>query len=74
MKYTPYITILAMLLAAACAKENIIEDGQQGLSENAVTFSASMVSRQSGESGPDTRTVYKDGADIINVEWRQVTG
>ena len=69
MKYTPYITILAMLLAAACAKENIIEDGQQGLSENAVTFSASMVSRQSGESGPDTRTVYKDGADIINVEW-----
>ena len=27
MKYTPYITILAMLLAAACAKENIIEEG-----------------------------------------------
>ena len=69
MKYTPYITILAMLLAAACAKENIVEDGQQGLPDDAVTFSASMASRQDGESGPDTRTVYKDGTDIINVEW-----
>ena len=68
MKYTPYITILAMLLAAACAKENIVEDGQQGLPDDAVTFSASMASRQSDEAGPDTRTVYKDG-DRINVEW-----
>ena len=67
MKYTPYITILAMLLAAACAKENIIEEGQQ-LPDDAVSFSASMASRQSDEAGPDTRTVYKDG-DRINVEW-----
>ena len=54
MKYIPYMTILAGLLMAACAKENIVEGGQE-VSGDAVTFSGSMDSRQSSGSAPGTR-------------------
>ena len=39
MKYTPYITILAVLLMTACAKEEIVGEQQPVLPENAVRFS-----------------------------------
>lgn len=73
MKYIPYMTILAGLLMAACAKENIVEGGQE-VSGDAVTFSGSMDSRQSSGSAPGTRTSYKDNGDVINVEWAEGDG
>ena len=73
MKYIPYMTILAGLLMAACAKENIVEEGQK-VSDNAVTFSGLMDSRQGSESAPGTRTSYNDNGNVINVEWAEGDG
>ena len=71
MKHTSYMTILAVLLTAACAKENISEKPQPVLPENAVGFSGSMAARQQAGYAPGTRTVYEDAGDQINVSWAE---
>ena len=68
MKYTPYIAILAMLLATACAKEEIKEDQQLALPENGIRFSGTMGADDPADS-PSTRTVYEDQEDRIAVQW-----
>ena len=68
MKYTPYITILAVLLATACAKEEIKEDQQLALPENGIRFSGTMGADDPADS-PSTRTVYEDQEDRIAVQW-----
>ena len=68
MKYTPYITILAVLLATACAKEEIREDQQLTFPENGIRFSGT-VGTDDRDGTPSTRTVYEDQEDRIAVNW-----
>ena len=42
MKYTSYLTMLAVLLAAACTKDDITETVTQPAPENAISFSGQM--------------------------------
>ena len=69
MKYTPYITILAVLLATACAKEEIIGEQQQVLPENAVRFSGLLGQEGQADAAPGTRTSYEDVDNSIKVLW-----
>ena len=68
MKYTPYITILAMLLMTACAKEDIVGE-QQVLPENAVRFSGLLGQEGQADAAPGTRTSYEDVDNSIKVLW-----
>ena len=54
MKYTLYITVMAVLLAAACAKQEISDDSSiSALPENAVSFTGTICSEsQSGNNVP----------------------
>ena len=70
MKYTPYITILAMLLMTACAKEEIVGE-QQVLPENAVRFSGSVLQEGQTDAAPGTRTSYEDAGNSIRVQWTE---
>ena len=76
MKYTLYITVMAVLLAAACAKQEISDDSSiSALPENAVSFTGTICSEsQSGNNVPDTRTVYADGGQSIAVNWAEGDG
>lgn len=69
MKYTPYITILAVLLATACAKEEIIGEQQPVLPENAVRFSGLLGQEGQADAAPGTRTSYEDVDNSIKVLW-----
>ena len=69
MKYTPYITILAVLLATACAKEEIIGEQQPALPENAVRFSGLLGQEGQADAAPGTRTSYEDVDNSIKVLW-----
>lgn len=69
MKYTPYITILAVLLATACAKEEIIGEQQPALPENAVRFSGLLGQEGQADAAPSTRTSYEDVDNSIKVLW-----
>ena len=68
MKYTPYITVLAMLLMTACAKEEIVGE-QQVLPENAVRFSGLLGQEGQADAAPGTRTSYEDVDNSIKVLW-----
>ena len=71
MKYTSYITMLAVLLAAACTKDDITETGTQPAPENAISFSGQLKPAGSDADLPDTRTVYGDNGTAITVEWAE---
>ena len=71
MKYTSYITILAVLLAAACTKDNLTEPASQPAPENAVSFSGQMKSADADSAAPGTRTTYGDNGTAITVEWAE---
>ena len=71
MKYTSYITMLAVLLAAACTKDDITETGTQPAPENAISFSGQLKPADSDADLPDTRTVYGDNGTAITVEWAE---
>ena len=72
MKYTPYITILTVLLAAACAKQETVGEQQPVLPENAVSFSGT-VSRGGSpmDASPDTKTIYEDMTEKLAVTWAE---
>ncbi len=74
MKYTPYITILAMLLATACAKEEITGGQQPVLPENAVRFSGLLGQEGQTDAAPGTRTSYEDAGNSIKVLWSATDG
>ena len=57
-----------MLLATACAKEEIKEDQHLALPENGIRFSGTMGADDPADS-PSTRTVYEDQEDRIAVNW-----
>ena len=68
MKYTPYITVLTVLLAAACAKQETMVEQQPAIPENAVSFSGTL----RGEwqpAAPDTKTSYEDKETSVSVNW-----
>ena len=65
MKYSQYLTALAVLLATACAKEEITEELKPALPEDAVMFSGS-VERLAG-----TTTSYEDTDESIIVSWAE---
>ena len=65
MKYRRYLTVLAVFLSAACAKEEITEETKPSLPEDAVLFSGS-VERMAG-----TRTSYEDTEESIIVSWAE---
>ena len=65
MKYRRYLTVLAVLISAACAKEEITEETKPSLPEDAVLFSGS-VERMAG-----TRTSYEDTEESIIVSWAE---
>ena len=68
MKYTPFITILTVLLAAACAKQETMVEQQPAIPENAVSFSGTL----RGEwqpAAPDTKTSYEDKETSVSVNW-----
>ena len=65
MKYRQYLTALAVLLATACAKEEITEEPRPALPEDAVMFSGS-VERLAG-----TKTSYEDTDESIIVSWAE---
>ena len=65
MKYRQYFAALAVLLATACAKEEITEETKPSLPEDAVLFSGS-VERMAG-----TRTSYEDTEESIIVSWAE---
>ena len=65
MKYRQYLTSLAVLLATACAKEEITEEPRPALPEDAVMFSGS-VERLAG-----TKTSYEDTDESIIVSWAE---
>ena len=65
MKYRRYLTVLAVLISAACAKEEITEETKPSLPEDAVLFSGS-VERLAG-----TRTSYEDTEESIIVSWAE---
>ena len=69
MKYTPYITILAVLLMTACAKEEIVGEQQPVLPENAVRFSGLLGQEGQADAAPGTRTSYEDVDNSIKVLW-----
>ena len=63
MKYRRYLTVLAVLISAACAKEEITEEPRPALPEDAVMFSGSV------ERLADTKTSYEDTDESIIVSW-----
>ena len=65
MKYRQYLTALAVLLATACAKEEITEEPKPDLPEDAVMFSGSV------EHLAGTRTSYVDTEQSIIVSWAE---
>ena len=71
MKYTSYLTMLAVLLAAACTKDDITETVTQPAPENAISFSGQMKPADGDASAPGTRTTYGDNGTAITVEWAE---
>ena len=72
MKYTPYITILTVLLAAACAKQETVGEQQPVLPENAVSFSGTVSRGDSPmDASPDTKTIYEDMTEKLAVTWAE---
>ena len=68
MKYTPFITILTVLLAVGCAKQETVGEQQPAIPENAVSFSGTL----RGEwqpAAPDTKTSYEDKETSVSVNW-----
>ena len=71
MKYTSYLTMLAVLLAAACTKDDITETVTQPAPENAISFSGQMKPADGDTEAPGTRTAYGDNGTAITVEWAE---
>lgn len=71
MKYTSYLTMLAVLLAAACTKDDITETVTQPAPENAISFTGQMKPADGDASAPGTRTTYGDNGTAITVEWAE---
>ena len=63
--------MLAVLLAAACTKDDITETATQPAPENAISFSGQMKPADGDTEAPGTRTAYGDNGTAITVEWAE---